>query len=167
MSTNLDFEQCFIWKPPVVKIFMFFPKPNIKCAQQDNYNVTTILNITYFIQVAAALAIQLDIWTTVSVTREYGQQQYETISGGSTLEISEGRGGQTILNYSTTDNSTTDNKSELACQIVKRPFQPTGDIKAANALATVASRMFERRSQRLTKGINQARAQVIVLVTFS
>ena len=113
---------------------------------------------------AAALALKLDIWSTVSLIKDYGQQNYAIISGGTILEISEGRGGQNILSYSNSDNSTTDNKSELACQIVKRPFQSTGDINAANAVATVASRMSQRRSDRLAKGTNQARAQVIVLV---
>ena len=47
---------------------------------------------------------------------------------------------------------------------MKKPFQPTGDINAANAVAAVAARMADRRADRLKKGINHARAQVIVLV---
>jgi hypothetical protein len=100
----------------------------------------------------------------VSLNKEYGQQNYAIINGGSILEISEGRGGQNVLNNSNSDNSTTDNKSELACKIVKRSFQPTGDINPANAVATVASIMSSRRAERLAKGINHGRAQVIILV---
>lgn len=114
---------------------------------------------------AAALALQLDIWSSGFTSRDTGYNNFEIVPGGSTLEISEGRGGTNVLQFFNSNRTEiVQNKGELACQIVKRPFQPTGDIDAAKAVSAVAARMADRRAERLRKGINHARAQVIVLV---
>lgn len=112
-------------------------------------------------QLAAGLALQLDMWTTGTM----GKSQHDTVyvEGGSTFEVVEGRHGDPIFNYGNEPG----NKAVMACDIIKQILAPTGgDVDPGVALTNSLARMAARQADWLEKGVSQGRSQVVVLVLF-
>ena len=84
--------------------------------------------------------------------------------GGSILDIAEGLDGRPIF---VTDEQNPKSKTDLACDIIKMHWMPTGgNIDPGIAITNVLSRMAERRYVNVQDDLTLARSQVIVLVTF-
>ena len=114
-------------------------------------------------QIAAALALQLDIWTMgTSDDRRFDAPTY--IEGGDTFEVAEGRDGRQI--FVSNENDVL-NKAEYACRIVRTPLIPTGgDIDPGVALTNVLARMATRRYEQMKSSTTFGKSQVVILISF-
>jgi len=119
-------------------------------------------DVTYMRQVAAALTLELDIWSI-----DQGQKEEKVTDMGSRMEVSEGRFGK--VQHDTTTLSR--NPSEMACRILADQWLSmmpggAGDLDPATALAAAASRIAERRHRDLVSGHSLGKAQVVVMMFF-
>jgi hypothetical protein len=116
----------------------------------------------YMLQVAAALANELDIWTTAH--KLSGTSARNLASGGSTLELSDGRYGNVIISSQQKGDFT--NKAHLACQILQSEFPRLGTVDPAKTLEVTASRLISRAIERQNNEMSAGKALVILMMMF-
>lgn len=114
----------------------------------------------YMKQLAGSIALELDIWSTISEDEDSGKD--EVMQGGSQIEVSEGRSGRAIIS-----SERFHNKAELACEMLKLDFPQTGDLDPTDALEAVAYRMSGRQAHRnRNEEAAAGKSLVIVLIMF-
>ncbi|TRY77882.1 hypothetical protein TCAL_09782 [Tigriopus californicus] len=123
-------------------------------------SIYSIEDEVFMKQVAASLAIELDIWNTR--VRDDNHEDV-IIQAGSHFELSEGKRGTVLLS-----SEDSHNKAQLACDILSTRIPQTGDSDPLKALEAAASRLSARRRDRdEANDLSYGKAQVIVMVLFT